>query len=643
MSGSSKAASEARDERLIAQIGAIGDQLYQAVDGSFDFDVHTDSDEIAIQELARLNNVTLDAARRTIGELEQARRELEARVEERSQRLNLILSASNDGIWEWEIDSGQVTLSPRWASMLGQHAAETRQSLESWLALIHAADRPAVERALYQHLDGLSDAVDIEYRVRNARGAWRMMLCRGLCQRDEQGRVLHMAGTLSDTTEQRLSDPLTGLPNGAYLDLLLQETLASVPRPPLSLVKFQLLNVAQLFDGSAVQDAITALRTLLQKLRQRLPARVALMALPEHTFAMVLELDAVAELDRLLEPVEALFAEPVAIGGRLVWMSHVSGVAIVNPQEVTSAEEWRHQSRLALASARQSDVGTRCYYSESLRQWERQQGHAEQLIRAALANAGVRCFLQPIVDIVSGTARGFEALMRLEDPDEGLVNPGTFIEVAERTGLISPLWEMLMDQALPVLNDPGMLARFGDDFLISVNLSSRQLMDSRLLDLMLAACERHAVPQSRLQVEVTESAVLSDPVRASRILERMRAAGIQVAMDDFGSGYSSLAQLTSLPLDTVKIDRSLVLDVDTLPRKQHVLAAVVALCQRLEHGVVVEGVEDWETVTMLREWGVREIQGFFYARPMPMAQLIKQFELPLPLAAAGASANDAAG
>ncbi|KFF47570.1 hypothetical protein GY26_19735 [Gammaproteobacteria bacterium MFB021] len=632
-----------RDAHLVAQIDAIGNQLCQAVDGTFDFYVHTDSDEIAIQKLAQLNNFTLDAVRRTIGELEQARRELEVRVEERTQRLNLILSATNDGVWEWEIDAGHVTLSPRWARMLGQESAEIRQSFEMWLGLIHPADRSTVEHAFYRHLDGLSDAVDIEYRVRNARGAWRMMLCRGLCQRDERGRALRMAGTLSDTTEQRLSDPLTGLPNGAYLDLLMQEKLGGLPRPPLSLVKFQLLNVAQLFDGVAVERAIAALRKRVQALRQRLPARVALMALPEHTFAMVLELDAVAELDRVLEPVEALLAEPVEIEGRLVWLSHVSGVAIVSLHEAISADEWRRQARLALASARQSDIGTRCYYSESLRQWERHQGRAEQMIRGALANRGVCCFLQPIVDIVAGTARGFEALMRLEDPVEGLVNPGAFVEVAERTGLIAPLWEMLMDQALPVLKDPGMRERFGETFLISINLSPRQLMDSRLLELMLAACARHGVAQSRLQVEVTESAVLSDPARASRMLERMREAGIQVAMDDFGSGYSSLAQLTSLPLDTVKIDRSLVLDVSTLPRKQHVLAAVVALCQRLEHGVVVEGVEDWETVRLLRQWGVREIQGFFYARPMPMAQLIKQFELPLPLAAAGASANDAAG
>ncbi|WP_106419513.1 hypothetical protein [Salinicola tamaricis] len=113
-----------RDAHLVAEIDAIGNQLCQAVDGTFDFYVHTDSDEIAIQKLAQLNNFTLDAVRRTIGELEQARRELEVRVEERTQRLNLILSATNDGVWEWEIDAGHVTLSPRWARMLGQDSAE---------------------------------------------------------------------------------------------------------------------------------------------------------------------------------------------------------------------------------------------------------------------------------------------------------------------------------------------------------------------------------------------------------------------------------------------------------------------------------------------------------------------------------------
>ena len=619
--------SEERERHLLAEVDSISNQLCQAVDGNFEFHVHTDSDEISVQKLAQLNNFVLDSVRRTIRDLQASRDELETRVEERTQRLNLVLTATNDGVWEWDIASGNITLSQRWSSMLGLPYAAGQQDVDEWLRRIHDDDRAKVQQSLYQHLDGLTSSVNVEYRIRDARGSWRMMLCRGLCQRDDHGVATRMAGTQTDTTEQRLVDPLTLLPNGDYLDLLLRERLSHSPLSPMALVKFQLLNVASLFDGVAVEDAITALRGLVQQMRRQLPLQVALAALPEHTFAMIFEIGDAERLDHVLEPLEALLAQPVEIDGQQVWLSHVSGVAVLSPSEPVSVDEWRHRSRLALANARQSDIGSRRYYSESLRQWERQNSQAEQLIRGALATRGVRCFVQPIVDVSKGEVRCFEALMRLQAPGGTIVGPGSFIEVAERSGLISPLWEALMKQALPMLEDDAIRQRFGDRFLLSVNLSTRQLMDPSLLDTLIEALDRHGIPCHRLQIEVTETSVLSDPVKAFRILDRIRAAGIRVALDDFGSGYSSLAQLTSMPMDTVKIDRELVTDVTTLPRKRHVLSAVIALCQRLDYGIVVEGVEECETLNLLREWGVTDIQGYLYARPLPLDRLVEDFTL----------------
>lgn len=636
MREASSTVTDDRERRLIAQVDSISNQLCQAVDGGFEFHVHTDSDEIALQKLAQLNNFVLDSVRRTIRDLQASRDELEIRVDERTQRLNLVLTATNDGVWEWDIDSGNITLSQRWSSMLGLPHEGGQRGLDDWLSRIHDDDRAEVQRSLYQHLDGLTSAVNVEYRIRDARDAWRMVLCRGLCQRNGDGVAIRMAGTQTDTTEQRLVDPLTRLPNGAYLDLLLQGRLARIPLAAMALVKFQLLNVASLFDGVAVDIAVAALRGLVQRMRRQLPPRVALIALPEHTFAMIFETDAADRLNDALEPLEALLAQPVEIDGQQVWLSHVSGIAALNPAEPVSADEWRHRSRLALANARLSGVGSRRYYSEPLRHWERQTSHAEQLIRGALATRGVRCFVQPIVDASTGEVRCFEALMRLHEPNEGIVAPVSFIEVAERSGLIAPLWEMLMEQALPMLKDGAICERFGDSFSLSVNLSTRQLMDPHLLDTMIAILSRHDVSPRRLQIEVTETSVLSDPARAFRILDRIRGAGISVALDDFGSGYSSLAQLTSMPMDTVKIDRELVMNVTTLPRKRHVLSAVIALCQRLDYRIVVEGVEERETLNILCDWGVTDIQGYLYSRPLPLDRLVADFTPPRPCRVRGA-------
>jgi|GEM_PF-606750 len=630
MSKEPEMAPDERERRLLVQIDSISNQLCRAVDGVFDFHVHTDSDEIALQKLVQLNNFMLDSVRRTIRDLQASRDELEIRVEERTQRLNLVLTATNDGVWEWDIDSGRITLSQRWSSMLGLPYTEEDRGLDEWLSRIHDDDRVQVERALYQHLDGLTTSVKVEYRIRDARGAWRMVLCRGLCQRNANGAAVRMAGTQTDTTEQRLGDPLTLLPNGAYLDLLLQERLLRSPLLPMALVNFQLLNVAALFDGVAGDTAVAALRGLVQRIRRQLPSHVALIALPEHTFAMIFDTDAIEQLNDALKPLEALLAQPVEIDGQQVWLSHVSGVAALDPAEPVSVDEWRHRSRLALVNARLSDVGTRYYYSEAMRHWERQNSHVEQLIRGALATRGVRCFVQPIVNSSTGEIRCFEALMRLYEPDEGIIVPSRFIDMAKHSGLITPLWEMLMEQALPMLNDGAIRQCFGDTFLLSVNLSTRQLMDPKLVDIMIALSLRHGVPCHRLQIEVTETSVLSDPIKAFRTLDRMRAAGISVALDDFGSGYSSLGQLTSMPIDTVKIDRELVMDIISQSRKRHVLSAVVALCQRLDYRIVVEGVEERDTLDILREWGVTDIQGYIYSRPLPLERLVEDFVPPKP-------------
>ncbi|WP_251977132.1 EAL domain-containing protein [Salinicola avicenniae] len=619
----------AREARLLADIEALREQLVQAASAGA-CQLQTGSDEPALHELVGVSNTLLQDLQHRIDEHKASCEALEKRLEARTERLDLVLTATHDGVWEWFISSGEIELSQRWSNMLGLPHAGSRQPLDHWLSRIHDDDRDQVERALYQHLDGLEGAVNVEYRIRDARGAWRMMLCRGLCQRDEGGEPVCMAGTQTDITEHRLRDPLTGLPNGTYLELLLQERLGRRPLMPMALVKLQLLNVASLFDGVAVEDAIAALRRLVQRMRRQLPPRITLIALPEHTFAMIFDTDSAEALETALQPLEAVLAEPVDIDGQQVWLSHVSGVAALRRDKAVSVDEWRHQSRLALAAARAADVGSRRHYSDGLRHWERQNSRAEQRIRAALAGDGVRCFLQPIVDAGTGEIDGFEALMRLYDPCEGIMSPGSFIEIAERSGLISPLWEMLMEQALPVLKDPAMRDAYGESFLLSINLSTRQLLDPCLLDTLIAASRRHGVSFQRLQVEVTETSVLSDPVKAFRILDRIRAAGIGVALDDFGSGYSSLAQLTSLPMDTVKIDRELVRNVTTLPRKRHVLAAVIELCQRLDYRVVVEGVEDRLTLEMLCDLGVSDIQGFYYSRPLPLERLLSDFRRPQP-------------
>lgn len=401
------------------------------------------------------------------------------------------------------------------------------------------------------------------------------------------------------------------------LDQRLEEALAVVPARRHALVKIALTNAHALFASGAVAVSDEAFKGLVGMMRYRLPFDVSLSVLPEYVFALLMEAQSEAEVRAKLRPLEEVLAAPLDTARGTVWLSHAIGVAMFNSTARLTPEELRARARLALHEACRQGVGSVSFYRRALSHRARRASRGEQLIRAALSEDGVLCFLQPIVDLREGErVVAFEALMRLRDAERNVFEPANFIEVAESTALIDALSQRLTEQALRVLGDACFARRFGRRFSVNVNLSRQQLLDAELAERLLATVARQGVDARRLQIEVTESSVLAEPHAACRNLQRLRAAGIRVALDDFGSGYSALAQLCDLPLDSVKIDRGLVRGVEREPRKRHVLAAVIALCKRLGFGVVVEGVENHSALAAVRELGAEQVQGFIYSRPI---------------------------
>ena len=240
-------------------------------------------------------------------------------------------------------------------------------------------------------------------------------------------------------------------------------------------------------------------------------------------------------------------------------------------------------------------------------------------LREGLEGRELEVWYQPVVDVTSGRAVSLEALVRWRRPDGRIVPPGDFIEVAEDTGLIIPIGQWVLREACRMVGAAN--GEFGH-VAVAVNLSPRQLHDDHLAELVEALIAEHRVAPGRLILEITEQAMISDVAVATEVLGRLRDLGVMVALDDFGTGYSSLAYLHRLPVDIVKIDREFVALLDPADRPDRSLAAaIIALARSLDLQVVAEGVETQAQAAVLDSLGCRWLQGFLYARPVPVSEL----------------------
>jgi EAL domain-containing protein (putative c-di-GMP-specific phosphodiesterase class I) len=225
---------------------------------------------------------------------------------------------------------------------------------------------------------------------------------------------------------------------------------------------------------------------------------------------------------------------------------------------------------------------------------------------------------QPQIDVRSGSLTAVEALVRWPHPTRGLLPPDEFISLAEQTRLIQPLSRWILAAAL---RQCAAWRAVGLDVPVSVNLSAYDLRDHDLPDLIDEALAKYSVPPERLRIEITESSLMANPPRAREILTRLRARGVQISIDDFGIGYSSLAYLKNLPVDELKIDRSFVSEMAVDAGSRAIVRAIIDLADVLGLRVVAEGVEDEATLATLAALGCDVAQGFYFARPMEPAAL----------------------
>jgi diguanylate cyclase (GGDEF)-like protein/PAS domain S-box-containing protein len=543
-------------------------------------------------------------------------------LRESEERYALAVQGANDGLWDWDLTANEVYWSPRWKAMLGHDEAAIGAGPEEWFTRVHPDDLAGVRAGLAAHLERPGGHYECEYRMLHKDGTFRWFLCRGAAIRNAAGAATRLAGSLTDITDAKLADPLTGLPNRVLFVDLLERAIKKTIRQPKNAFALLVFGLDRFEALNASLGLVTTDHLLVEigrRLNASLPSTDAvsptLARLAGDEFAVLIEDVANAsDAARLGERLRVALERPFDIDGRQVFTSASAGVA-VSSTGYTRPEEILRDASIALHRAK-SQLSRCEIFDAAMRSRAEARFQQEISLRQGIEAGAFEVHYQPIVEIDSGSVVGVEALARWQHPERGLVSADEFIEMAEDTAMIFPLGRMMLDASCRQM--VAWKRQFGAaaPSVVCVNVSSRQFADEELASQVERILRETGVEPSCLKLEITESAFLGDLEAARYTLRRMQAMGIKWSLDDFGTGYSSLSHLHRLKVDTVKIDRSFVSRIGVEDGGSEIVRAVVALAHNLGMDVVAEGVETTEQLEHLRELGCELAQGFFFSRPV---------------------------
>ena len=446
--------------------------------------------------------------------------------------------------------------------------------------------------------------------------------------RDLEGAITHYVCMFSDISEEKArmrqleylarNDPLTGLYNrtwfGHELEKAVEEAGVSGERMAVLLLNLDRFKDVNDSYGHATGDQV--LKHMVQQVQSALRPGDVLGRLAGDELAVVARhlrhADGAAAVARQLI---VAVAEPWSSPDGFEVVAGVSVGICMFPEHAATAELLLQGAHAAVYGAKAQGRGAWCFYEETMTQAARERLELESRLRLALAHGHLEMHYQPQVDIVTGRITGAEALVRWNDPHEGLISPGRFIPVAETSGVIGPLGEWVMRQVCrqgQQWRDAGL-----PDVTLAVNVSPRQFHLTDLAGCASAALAASGFPARLLELEITESALAERVDEVRQVLVRLRELGLRIAVDDFGTGYSSLAQLKRFPIDVLKIDQGFIRDIPHSADDMAISTAIIGMGHSLGMSVLAEGVETPQQLDFLRQLGCNTFQGYLCSRPLP--------------------------
>jgi len=554
------------------------------------------------------------------------RKEAEHRLAIQKSLFQQLFDNSPQGILLLGKDGSPVDLNPSFTNLFGF----TREDLDSLYEILLPPD--SLEESftfISTVLNGTAVSTETQRRAKDARTIPVSMLGYPYVLDDKIAGAFFIFSDISERknyeaqlTQQALRDNLTGLPNRVLLMDRLNRAMARQRRNPayrFAVLMIDLDSFKRVNDIMGHQAGDRLLQEIATRLTNCLRSMDTVARMGGDEFAVLLEdfqsnQEAISITRRLLHDIR----QPLFIQDREILVSASAGV-VLQTGRYTSPNELLRDADISMYRSKELGKNQFKVFSKSMYEHVVQSVQLENDLRQALIENELELFFQPLYAVSSNTLTGFEALIRWNHPERGLLTPAAFIPVAEETGLINELGIWVLHHGCHIL--AGWQSEFGKlDISLSLNLSPKDLIQPTLVNTLTDLLRETGLDARSIKLEITETAVMDNPEMATARLERLQKMGFQIAMDDFGTGYSSLSYLQRLPIDILKIDRSFVQTMLENPSNLEIIKAIIGLGKILDLRIVAEGVETPEQLNTLNELGCDMAQGYLLGRPMPRSQ-----------------------
>jgi diguanylate cyclase (GGDEF)-like protein/PAS domain S-box-containing protein len=523
-------------------------------------------------------------------------------------------------------------MSPAFERIWRLPVSEVYADWRAWLAHVHEDDREAVRA----RMDDLQQSeLELEFRVCPPGHEMRYVLMRVYLVRDGEGRFVRRAGVMQDVTERKAQDAriehlayhdsLTGLPNRTMLMDRLGHALSQAQRLDqhvavlfIDLDRFKLVNDSL---GHHVGDQL--LQEIARRLRATLRDADTVARVGGDEFQVVVtNVGGATGAARIAEKLMRALGEPFTLEGQELHVTASLGLSLF-PRDGDSGELLLKYADIALYEAKGEGRNAYRFFSPEMNAQAHGRLRLENDLRRAVERAELELHYQPQLDLASGEVCAVEALVRWRHPVRGLVHPNAFIPMAEETGLVLGIGEWVLNEACRQVAQwqrEGLTENV-TPLRVAVNISAHQLQRAGLDAAVRRALALSGLAPGCLELEITESSVMLDPLHAQSVLQSLRDLGVLLSIDDFGTGYSSLAYLKRLPLDRLKIDRSFIGGIPTDLDDAAIVETIIVMTHKLGLRVIAEGVETLEQRLQLVNQGCDEMQGFLLAHPVPAEDL----------------------
>jgi len=567
---------------------------------------------------------------------------LQDKLDLTNKRWKNTLQDHNLGSWDWNTLNSLVNVSNDWNSLQNPNSTGSKVTLLNLYKQIHKNDRKKTRLLVENYFHGISEKLELEFRFLQSANDYQWVQVRGKAITfNQNNNPSEIIGTIVDITDDKRKeaeikylayyDPLTALPNRKKLQEAVDIRLAVADRYEqhgamlhLDLDEFKLINDSL---GHHVGDQL--LKEIAKRLSNCIRAGDLLVRLGGDEFAILLgqqsdNRDKIAnQALHLSRKILNTVSQSLNLNEHIVSTAASIGIAIF-PFDGTTFDELLKHSDAAMYRAKEKGRNGYHFYEDALEASLHKKLTTQNELRNAIHNNELILYYQPKIRISDGKIIGAEALVRWQSK-EGLIPPDEFVPIAEESGLIVPLGDWVLNNAIEQMAEWAVFDAFKELDHIAINVSAQQLQDPLFSNRIRLFLNRHPRLADHLEIEMTESAFIQEPEAAKLRLNQIRDLGLTLAIDDFGTGYSVLSYLKDLPFDVIKIDRSFINSIETKGTDLALIKAIISMGKALNMKVVAEGVENVAQLEQLRALECDFVQGYYYSPPVPAHEFWTQF------------------